>query len=279
MEIETKGFNEGNVPSNSIDDSMIHLNNQLIRFESDLINKKENDKQNKIAFIPNMMKCFLCEDYCEDAVQIVCCYENFCDKHIKEEIMQNFTCPNCRLGATLRDVIANKKLREDIKWFRGLLTEQTVSNFNLTNTTTNTQVNPPPVTSLPIVTQIPPHVPNPVPVYNPMTYPHPYAAMTNIRPTAPIPSDINKIADSTEVEMTPDEKMAIFNNKLNETKSKTEEKMENEVKSITSGDKVVSQSNLAEKMPTNPFVNPVTGMPYPMPVGGMNYPPGKDSFN
>ena len=69
------------------------------------------------------IKIFHFLDYCEDAVQIVCCYQNFCDKHIKEEIMQNFTCPNCKAAATLRDIVPNKKLRESIVWFKTLLSE------------------------------------------------------------------------------------------------------------------------------------------------------------
>jgi hypothetical protein len=57
------------------------------------------------------------------AVQIICCYENFCDKHIREEVMRNFTCPNCKVSASLRDIVPNKRMRESIMWFKGLLTE------------------------------------------------------------------------------------------------------------------------------------------------------------
>ena len=62
-------------------------------------------------------------DYCEDAVQIACCYENFCDRHIKEELMKNFTCPNCKGASTMRDVVPNMKLRECIDWYKSLLKE------------------------------------------------------------------------------------------------------------------------------------------------------------
>lgn len=69
---------------------------------------------------PKSLQCFICEDYCQDAVQILCCNETFCDIHIKEEISKNFVCPNCNAGASLKELISNKKLRETILWYIGL---------------------------------------------------------------------------------------------------------------------------------------------------------------
>ena len=77
----------------------------------------------KINSVPNEMRCFLCEDYCEDPVQIVCCNEVFCKKHITEEIIRKFACPKCNKKSTLNDIIENKKLAEDIQWFKQLLKE------------------------------------------------------------------------------------------------------------------------------------------------------------
>jgi hypothetical protein len=76
----------------------------------------------------------------------VCCYENFCDKHIKEEIMKNFTCPNCKVSATMRDIIQNKKLRELIQWYKNLLTAQPLqiivpASINNTNYNNSTAIN------------------------------------------------------------------------------------------------------------------------------------------
>lgn len=74
-------------------------------------------------------------------MQIFCCYENFCDKHIKEEIMKNFTCPNCKAAATLKDIVPNKKLREIISWFKELTNDNTI-NIQNQNSAGNQLINP-----------------------------------------------------------------------------------------------------------------------------------------
>ena len=86
-------------------------------------NQEENKVKEKINSVPIMMRCFLCEDYCEEPVQILCCNEIFCKKHITEEIMKNFACPNCHKRCGLNNIIENKKLSDDIKWFKKLLNE------------------------------------------------------------------------------------------------------------------------------------------------------------
>jgi len=86
-------------------------------------NPEENNVKEKINSVPIMMRCFLCEDYCEEPVQILCCNEIFCKKHITEEIMKNFACPNCHKGCGLNNIIDNKKLSDDIRWFKSILSE------------------------------------------------------------------------------------------------------------------------------------------------------------
>ena len=86
-------------------------------------NKEKNKIQEKINSVPIMMRCFICEDYCEEPVQILCCNEIFCKKHITEEILKNFKCPNCQTICGLNNIIENKKLSEDIRWFKKLLNE------------------------------------------------------------------------------------------------------------------------------------------------------------
>lgn len=93
---------------------------------------KEKIKNEKISSVPSMMRCYLCEDFCEDGVQIVCCNEIFCKKHITEEIMINFTCPNCKKGTSLKNIIINKKLNENILWYKNMLKEPIV-NLNHSN--------------------------------------------------------------------------------------------------------------------------------------------------
>ena len=86
-------------------------------------NQEENKIKEKINSVPIMMRCFLCEDYCEEPVQILCCNEIYCKKHITEEIVKNFECPKCHKRCGLNNIIENKKLSEDIKWFKRLLNE------------------------------------------------------------------------------------------------------------------------------------------------------------
>lgn len=89
--------------------------------------KKEKIKNERISSVPSMMRCYICEDFCDCAVQIMCCNEIFCEKHITEEIMKNFACPRCKKGAGLQELIENKKLRENIIWYKGLLNESIIA--------------------------------------------------------------------------------------------------------------------------------------------------------
>ena len=91
--------------------------------EDETKNPEENNVKEKINSVPIMMRCFLCEDYCEEPVQILCCNEIFCKKHITEEIMKNFACPNCHKECGLNNIIDNKKLSDDIRWFKNILNE------------------------------------------------------------------------------------------------------------------------------------------------------------
>ena len=97
--------------------------NTIENAESEIKMEDKGNTAEKINSVPNEMRCFLCEDYCEDPVQIVCCNEVFCKKHITEEIIRKFACPKCNKKSTLNDIIENKKLAEDIQWFKQLLKE------------------------------------------------------------------------------------------------------------------------------------------------------------
>ena len=106
-------------------DNNSNIDNEQKKNEKDDDNKnpEENKIKEKINSVPIMMRCFLCQDYCEEAYQILCCNEIFCKKHITEEIMKNFSCPNCHKRCGLNNIIENNKLLEDIKWFKSLLSE------------------------------------------------------------------------------------------------------------------------------------------------------------
>ena len=45
--------------------------------------------------------------------------------------MKNFICPSCRHDANMKNVIDNKKLRENIEWYKNLLSEPVISTHNL----------------------------------------------------------------------------------------------------------------------------------------------------
>jgi hypothetical protein len=129
-------------------------------------------------------------------VQITCCYENFCDKHIKEEIMKNFTCPNCKVTASLKNLIPNKKLREDISWYKNILaeavdsTKETHSHMQAMSTTAG-----------------------PVRMNNIIDLTHVQEEIQNSLKKLDIDMAVNK----HDLDMTPEEKMQMFNNKLTES--------------------------------------------------------------
>ena len=86
-------------------------------------NEMERVPESKINAVPDEMRCYLCDDFCEDPVQILCCNEVFCKKHITEEIIKRFMCPKCKQKCGINNFIENKKLSEDIRWFKKLLND------------------------------------------------------------------------------------------------------------------------------------------------------------
>ena len=131
MEVEKENINsnkEKNIETNTKEQNDLNDNNKEEESnkkekEEDEKNQEENKIKEKINSVPEMMRCFLCEDYCEDATQVLCCNKIFCKRHISEEIMKNFSCPNCHKRCGLNNIIENKKIAEDIKWFKKLLNE------------------------------------------------------------------------------------------------------------------------------------------------------------
>ncbi len=179
-------------------------------------------------------------------MQITCCYENFCDKHIKEEILKNFTCPNCNAAATLRDIVPNKKLRENIIWFKNLLKESPAIGTGIS----------PQIVSTYSIIKTPP-------------------ALPSEQTTKKL--DIDKIADHKEADMTPEEKMQLYN-KINEDVSdrkQSEDKVDVDNKSVSIEHKSVKDTT---SLPPShekslPHITP-TGFPQPggIPMTPMTYP-------
>jgi hypothetical protein len=241
------------------------LDNQLIRLESNNNNDEIKEKERitnveKFSSIPNMMKCYICEDYCEDAVQIKCCYENFCDKHIKEEIMKNFTCPNCKESATIKDLVPNKKLRETIKWFKAISYDSISIGMGLNkNIPANLTINNP----------VPPLITNQQNV-NYMNYQVFDAARQQQEQNLQMRC-LDKIEESNTAEMTTEEKMHFYN-KFNEeslrkaTEDKIEGKVDSENKSVSIEHKSVKDGFPNPTLIENKISQPNVFMPH--------YPPG-----
>lgn len=85
--------------------------------------EEENKIEEKIKSVPKEMRCYLCDDYCEEPVQTLCCNEIFCKKHITKEIIKHFMCPKCKKRCGLNNIIENKKIFDNIKWYKKLLNE------------------------------------------------------------------------------------------------------------------------------------------------------------
>ncbi len=209
-----------------------------------------------------MLKCYLCEDFCEDAVQITCCYENFCDKHIKEEIMKNFTCPNCKCAATMRDIVPNKKLRENIVWFKSIVNEINIQNQNKQHFVSENIIHNVPTSNLQMNTleeKIAPTV---------------SISLPNVE-YKPI-GTLDNIAERNEKDMTPEEKMQMFDRHDDSEKAtertverkNTEEKIEVESKSLKD---TTSNAPLEKQQGTisHPHQMPFMSMP-PYMAMGMN---------
>ena len=89
-------------------------------------NKVMNENLKETAIVPNSLKCFICEgkisktlyflitltlDFCNNPYQAKCCYENFCEDHIKKHLNLASTCPKCNEKATLTNFVQNKRLK------------------------------------------------------------------------------------------------------------------------------------------------------------------------
>ena len=102
-------------------------NNENKKEEEKEEKKEEEDEENKIEekinSVPDEMKCFLCNDFCEEPVQSLCCNEIFCKKHITREILKRFMCPKCKKKCGLNNIIENKKVFDNIRWFKNFLND------------------------------------------------------------------------------------------------------------------------------------------------------------
>lgn len=70
---------------------------------------------------PLELCCYTCKSTCDDPVQIMCCDEIFCKKHLEEEITKNYLCPACNHAASLNDFFPNKSVNKLITWYSSFI--------------------------------------------------------------------------------------------------------------------------------------------------------------
>ena len=99
--------------------------------------------------------------------------------------MKNFTCPNCKVTASLRDIVPNKRMRENIGWFKNLIIDLNSAD-HVTLKINNI------ITNIPNVNTI----------------------QSDKENTIIKKLDMDKIITDNNIDMTPEEKMEIYNNKL-----------------------------------------------------------------
>lgn len=150
-------------------------------------------------------------------MQIFCCNENFCFQHIRDEIMKNFVCPNCNSEASMKNLVANKKLRENIEWYKKVLLSENLPVINTSDAFKQQAINNLTISNIPVnIEQAPLNI------------------ITNLVETDKIPSTliasnelkINQL-DKSKEDMNAEEKLQFYeslNNKADTKKRSEEEK-------------------------------------------------------
>lgn len=68
--------------------------------------------------LPSELKCFLCNTYFKHAVMIPCCQHSFCEKCIRQELVEKARCPKCFSDkCKVKDLLPNLSLRQAIEHF------------------------------------------------------------------------------------------------------------------------------------------------------------------
>ncbi|XP_027180500.1 E3 ubiquitin ligase PARAQUAT TOLERANCE 3-like [Coffea eugenioides] len=68
--------------------------------------------------LPSELKCFLCNTYFKHAVMIPCCQHSFCEKCIRQELVEKTRCPKCFSNkCKVKDLLPNLSLRQAIEHF------------------------------------------------------------------------------------------------------------------------------------------------------------------
>lgn len=67
------------------------------------------------AEVPAEYKCSICDKIMTDAVMITCCYTSFCDKCVRDRLLETNACPSCQSEATVDQLCPNPAIRKAIE--------------------------------------------------------------------------------------------------------------------------------------------------------------------
>ncbi|KAK9946215.1 hypothetical protein M0R45_011690 [Rubus argutus] len=72
----------------------------------------------KHADLPSEIKCSLCNSFFKEAVMIPCCQHSFCEKCIRQVLLEKARCPKCfSIKSRVEDLLPNISLRQAIEHF------------------------------------------------------------------------------------------------------------------------------------------------------------------
>ena len=132
--------------------------------------------------------------------------------------MKNFVCPNCNSEASMKNLVENKKLRENIEWYKKVLLAENLPIYNTTEILKQQAINTLTISQNPVSSIVDPvmNIPLNIGVAN----------ETDKSPTNTTNNElkINQL-DKSKEEMNPEEKLQFYdslNNKA-DTKKKSEE--------------------------------------------------------
>lgn len=132
--------------------------------------------------------------------------------------MKNFVCPNCNSEASMKNLVENKKLRENIEWYKKILLAENLPMYNTTENLKQQAINTITISHNPAISNVEQVVNNPIN----------FAVSNEIdkSPTNIVNNDlkINQL-DKSKEEMNPEEKLQFYDS-LNikaDTKKKSEE--------------------------------------------------------
>ncbi|PRQ28030.1 putative transcription factor interactor and regulator CCHC(Zn) family [Rosa chinensis] len=73
----------------------------------------------KHADMPSEMKCSLCNSFFKEAVMIPCCQHSFCEKCIRQMLLEKARCPKCfSTKSRIEDLLPNISLRQAMEHFQ-----------------------------------------------------------------------------------------------------------------------------------------------------------------